>query len=382
MCSKNQKEVKCSVLTVSGILIIVFGIATCAFVVVGNSRNLVHLPWLERSCQLGMMMGTVIYCALRFSVYIFLIYRIDLVNLAPSKSVLIVAVKWMIVLCYLSGVAITLIFVRGKLEKGDVVSCRGRFKPIPIFICALTDFIICFIALKWFLRPLKNINRSFQAHDMSGDDLIFRLMKKMRFFGYIMILSTVVAICVNGIFGGMQFIYAIDSGITSFALVLIYEPNDHFFGDRQVTLPVVTTRDLHQLTVELKYTSPTSTVDIEKTLTSSDVGSVSSAHKIAEYDTNKDSSIFSGESEPESTARDNFVCERSGVKAGYELHVRGSKNHQKVPGNTQDPRSQMDCEQFVTDIEDEDSLEIIVEKSVIEANEDLGLPQSLTCGLK
>jgi hypothetical protein len=162
----------------------------------------------------------------------------------------------------------------------------------------------------------------------------------------------------------------------------MYEPNDHFFGVQQVTVSVVTTRDLHRLTVELKSASSIPPIDVEKTFTSSNEESVSSARKITELDTTEASSIFSEESEAKSIAQSNFICKRSGTKAAHELNVRGCQDHQKVLENNKDPRSQMDGEQFVVDSEEGDSLEIIVEKSIRYINEDLEPRQAVTCGPK
>jgi len=287
MHSLSQKEVKCSVLTISGLAVITFGILICTFVTIANVRDLRHFADLDlkTTCRFGMKIATVTYCMLRFSVYIFLIYRIDLVNFDLSKSTSIKVFKWMIVLCDITGVGLALVLSEGSLEgleDGEVLSCRGRFNPWLLFFVALADFLICFIALMWFLRPLRNINESFTANDMLGDEFVLRLMNKMRFYGYIMIWSTVIAICASGIFGGLPLIYAVDAGVTSCALVLIYEPQDHVFGVRQVTMAVVSTNDLHELTEEMKCPSPSSsTSDVEKTFSSADLQSLS-AQKLSE----------------------------------------------------------------------------------------------------
>jgi len=278
MHSLSQKEVKCSVLTISGLAVITFGIFVCTFVTIANVRDLRHFNDvdLERTCRYGMKIATVTYCMLRFSVYIFLIYRIDLVNFDSSKSTFITLFKWMIVLCDITGVGLALGLSKGTLVDGEVLSCRGRFNPILLFFVALADFLICFIALMWFLRPLRNINKSFTANDMLEDEFVIRLIKKMRFYGYIMIWSTVLAICASGIFGGLPLIYALDAGVTSCALVLIYEPQDHVFGVRQVTMAVVSTNDLQELTSELKCPLEGSTDDdVEKTFSSADLESLS-----------------------------------------------------------------------------------------------------------
>lgn len=374
--SVNRKEGKCPVLTISGVAVIVFGIVTCTFIVVANCRDLRHFSELERICQLGMKLATVTYCGLRFSVYIFLIYRIDLVKMRPTagSSTFTQILKFALIVCYISGVGIALVFTQGNLEEGEVVSCRGRFNPVPLFLAALVDFSICFIALMWFLRPLKNISDSFTASDdMLGDKVVLRIIKKMRFYGYIMILSSVLAICLAGIFGGLSLIYAVDAGVTSCALVLIYEPNDHFFGVHQVTLSVIRTTDLRELTEEFKCASRAST---DKTFSSTDLESISSLVPKASAQGNSGaSSIFKDTAG--NMAREYFNRELAD-RFVVEWNIEDEEDH-KTEEKKQDLSSTLDKLGCVLDLEKDDSLELVVKKgdSLILVKENLERPEWL-----
>jgi len=252
----KKKEAACTILNLSGLSVILFGIATCLFIIVSNSRDLENIWDIERRCNIGMKMGTAGYCALRFSVYSFLIYRIDLVDFSVATSVFVKRAKWILVICYIAGVTIAALFAQGSLykgEEGEVFSCRGRFDPIALFLAAITDFTVCFIALKYFLRPLKDIA------DESADEVVVHLLHKMRFYGLVMIVSTVVTICIAVVLGGISLIYAVDAGITSLALVWIYEPSDHHLkSGSNNTIQLVSSSDVIQLAGKLSN-NPSST---------------------------------------------------------------------------------------------------------------------------
>jgi len=373
MRTQNLKENKCSILTFAGLAVIVIGIAMCTFIAVSNSQDLQiqNIHNLKRACKFGMKAATLMYCALRFSVYIFLIYRIDLVNTAPHRSKFIILAKWMIIICDITGLVIALVFTEGSLEHGEeVVSCRGRFNPITLFVLALVDFLICFIALTWFLRPLKNINQTFREYNMPGNEVFLRVIWKMRFYGYIMILSTVIAICVTGIFGGLPLIYAADAGVTSVALVLIYERKDHIFGERQTSLSVVNRENLRKLTAEYKFAPEKSTVDIENTFSLADLESLSSIQKISASDCgslNKENIGERGSTE--------LICEHSGG-TDYELKEFEIKDDKTGEDNKQEPSARMEYPEIVLDNSREESLEVGNHRhSVIVVNENLKSPE-------
>jgi len=383
----SQREVKCSVLTISGLAVITFGIIICSFVTVGNIRDLSHFDDfdLKRTCRYGMKIATVTYCMLRFSVYIFLIYRIDLVNFDHSKSTFIKVFKWMIVLCDITGVGLALGLSEGTLRDGEVLSCRGYFNPVLLFFVALADFLICFIALMWFLRPLRNINETFTANDMLGDEFVLRLMNKMRFYGYIMIGSTVLAICASGIFGGLPLIYAVDAGVTSLALVLIYEPQDHGFGVRQVSMAVVSTNDLHELTEELKCPSPSATSDVEKTFSSADLDSLS-AQKLSV--TGNSGPSLNIEEDHRKAASDNsdheLVTEisenREAVEmSGLDSNAKKLDNKEAIVEGHQDTPNGLNQQEIAVDLEKEDSSPDVGNKrnSIIVVKENLKRSQWL-----
>jgi len=218
----GNKEAKFSILSISSVSIIVFGLCTCMSVIASTAMSMEHLSDPQRACDLGMKMAFAAYCGMRFSVYVFLVWRIDIVSVIPSGTRFVRIVKWMVIIFYPSGVVIALHFAQGNLVEGEVTACRGMFNPLSIFFGALMDFIICFVALIFFLRPLK------KASDKAGQDQLGRLLKKMRFYGCVMILSTVLALCLAAVIGGLSLIYALDAGVTSAALVLLYERNDFF----------------------------------------------------------------------------------------------------------------------------------------------------------
>lgn len=219
----------CSILTIWGVAVVVFGIAICIMITLSN---VVHPT--DRTCAIGMKFAIVVYCGMRLSVYMFLVYRIDVVQVLTSSKRFVMIVKWGILICYTSGVAIAAFFTQGSLKDGEVSSCRGEFQVEYIFLAAFMDFIICLIATLFFLKPLKEA-----AKNQGEDVIVVALLKKMRFYGYVMISSTVLAIFFGGAFGGLQLIWALESGITSTALVLMYEQRDVFFKKKQVSLSCV-----------------------------------------------------------------------------------------------------------------------------------------------
>jgi len=220
----GKKEAKFNILTISSVSIIVFGLLTCFSVISSNAKSMDQLSDPQRLCDLGMKMAFIAYCGMRFSVYVFLVWRIDVVHVIPSSTRLVRLVKWMVVICYPTGIMIALHFAQGNLVEGEVTACRGKFNPLSIFFGALMDFIICFVALIFFLQPLK------RASEKAGEDRLGQLSKKMRFYGAVMILSTVLSLCLAAVVGGLSLIYALDAGITSAALVLLYETNDFFMS--------------------------------------------------------------------------------------------------------------------------------------------------------
>jgi len=367
MHSIHQKEVKCSVLTISSLAVIIFGLIICTFVTIANVRDLRKFADLdlETTCKFGMKIATVTYCMLRFSVYLFLIYRIDLVNFDKSKSTVIKVFKWMIVLCDITGVGLALVLSEGSLKEDEVLSCRGKFNPVLLFFVALADFLICFIALMWFLRPLKNINKSFTANDMVEDEFVSRLVNKMRFYGYIMIWSTVLAICASGFFGGLPLIYAVDAGVTSCALVLIYEPQDHVFGVRRVSMAVVSASDLQELTEELKCTSAASP-GLEKSF-SAELESLSSARKLSETGNSGPSSAHklsvSGNSGSSSNFKENHrEAASDDSNHGPDVEMSGDDSNSKkldskeaIEDRHQDTPSGLNQQGITVDLETEDS---------------------------
>jgi len=373
MRTQSIKENKCSILTIAGLAVIVIGIVMCTFIAVANSQDLQNISNLERSCKFGMKAATVMYCALRFSVYIFLIYRIDLVNPASYRSKFIILVKWMIIICDITGVAIALIFTQGSLVHGEVVSCRGRFNQYILFSVAFVDFLICFIALTYFLRPLKNINQTFRAYNLPDNEIFLRVIWKMRFYGYIMILSTVIAICVAGIFGGLPLIYAADAGITSVALVLIYERKDHIFGERQISLSVVNRENLRKLTAEYKFAPEKAAVDIENTFSSADLETLSSIQKIYASDMQRVSLNEENSGERGSTE---FISERSGG-TDHELRVYELKDDNTGDDTKQEPSAKLVYPEIVLEISREESLEDgkYRHNSVIVVHENLKSPE-------
>jgi len=238
-------EAKFNILTISSVSIIVFGLCTCITVIASNIMSMEQLSRPQSTCDLGMKMALTSYCGMRFSVYVFLIWRIDIVHVIPTSTWFVSLVKWMVIIFYPSGVVIALHFAQGNLVTGEVTACRGKFNTWSILLGALLDFIICFVALIFFLQPLK------RAIWKAGADGFGRLLKKMRFYGGVMILSTLLALCLAAVVGGLSLIYALDAGITSAALVLLYETNDFFLKKKFSAVEEVKSGELSRVFAKL-----------------------------------------------------------------------------------------------------------------------------------
>jgi len=251
-CAKSDG--KYSVLKFSGLGIILFGILICIMIIYGNSGFWYGGDMRIRQCDIGMKWSMVLYSSQRFSVYMFLIYRVNLVNVLSSSARFIILVKRLLMIFYICTVVSALIFTKGNLVDGEVNSCRGKFRPEIQFVAAVMDLVICFIALKWFLRPLKQITQQLEI-GCTGSKDVLQFLEKMRIYGYIMIISSFLAMFLSAIFGGLSLVIAVDAGITSFALVSIYEPRETTVNNSTLSLNVISTSDLNSLVQTIAGTS-------------------------------------------------------------------------------------------------------------------------------
>jgi len=217
---RNQK-IEHTKLSLTGLSCMVLALLYCSTVLnLRSNWNFGDLRW----CDLGQILAATIYCLHRFVLYMFIIFRVDVVNQANLiRPRLIFAAKAVIGMAGIFRLACVIIFSRGFVDEHS--GCWYDFTNWNIGLLAfllLIDIVICVAGTWMLIYSLK------QTMGIIEDRRLRNWLRKTKVWSIVCLVSTLllslVAVIVDGVVG-VSFLF--DCTINSLGLVMMMFTKSH-----------------------------------------------------------------------------------------------------------------------------------------------------------
>jgi len=170
-----------------------------------------------RWCALSMKLAAATYALYRFLLYLFVIFRLEVVNQADIVSSRIIdAGKAVIVITGIFMVVSTIVYTKGVTEQD--LSCLFEFDNSVLVILFLIDTSVCVAGTWMFIKPISQILRHIESKSFQF------MLRKTKMWSLVCFISTLVAMLTVAVFDGAVGVFAFDCSITSFSLVMMMSP--------------------------------------------------------------------------------------------------------------------------------------------------------------
>jgi len=170
-----------------------------------------------RWCSLSMKIGATTYALWRVLLYLFIIFRFEIVNQVNIVSPRIIDLgKAVIVVAGIFMVASLIVYAKGITDQH--FNCLFEINNSIIIVLFLIDASICVGRTWMFIRPLAQITRDFENLKIQF------FLRKTKIWSTVCFISTLVATLTVGVFNGAEGVFAFDCSVTSFSLVMMMSP--------------------------------------------------------------------------------------------------------------------------------------------------------------
>jgi len=170
-----------------------------------------------RWCSLSMKIGATTYALWRVLLYLFIIFRFEIVNQVKIVSPRIIDIgKAVIVGAGIFMVASLIVYAKGITDQH--FNCLFEINNSIIIVLFMIDASICVGGTWMFIRPLAQMTRDFE------DLKIQFFLRKTKMWSIVCFISTLVATLTVGVFNGAEGVFAFDCSVTSFSMVMMLSP--------------------------------------------------------------------------------------------------------------------------------------------------------------
>jgi len=170
-----------------------------------------------RWCSLSRKMAATTYALWRILLYLFIIFRLELIiqtNFVSSR--IIDMVKAAIVVAGIFMVVSTIVFTKGITD--EQLNCLFEIDNSIILVLFMIDASVCIGGTWMFIRPLSQITRQIESLKMQY------ILRKTKIWSIVCFSSTLVSMLTVAAFDGAVGVFAFDCSITSFSLVIMMAP--------------------------------------------------------------------------------------------------------------------------------------------------------------
>jgi len=170
-----------------------------------------------RWCSLSMKIGAATYALWRVLLYLFIIFRFEIVNQVNIVSPRIINIgKVVIVVAGIFMVVSLIVYAKGITDQH--FNCLFEINNSIIIVLFMIDTSICVVGTWMFIRPLAQMTRDF------GNIKIQFFLRRTKIWSIVCFVSTLVAALTVGVFNGAEGVFAFDCSVTSFSLVMMMSP--------------------------------------------------------------------------------------------------------------------------------------------------------------
>jgi len=170
-----------------------------------------------RWCSLSRKMAATNYALWRILLYLFIIFRLEVIiqsNFVSSR--IINAGKVAVVAAGIFMVISTIVYTKGITDEHS--NCLFEIDNSIIIVLFLIDASICICGTWMFIHPLAQITRQIE------NIKIQYILRKTTIWSIICFLSTFLSMITVAAFDGAVVVFAFDCSITSFSLVIMMAP--------------------------------------------------------------------------------------------------------------------------------------------------------------
>jgi len=170
-----------------------------------------------RRCTLSMKMLPACYSLHRFLLYIFIILRIEVVNVSNFISSRILSVSKAVIGVFgIVGTVFMVIFTEGAPDEHS--QCSVYTESSFLLSISVIDFSICVTGTWLFSRPIKDILRTIENRNLR------HMLRKTKIWSIVCLVSTLFALIILVFIDGVGGVISFDCSITSFGLVMMMSP--------------------------------------------------------------------------------------------------------------------------------------------------------------
>jgi len=212
---ERKYKIQHSKLTVTGLSCLLVSLIYCL-----TSAN-TQMEWFFGDtilwCELSMKLAAGTYALYRFLIYIFVIFRLEVVNQANFVSSRIIETgKAVIVIIGIFMVVSTVVYTKGVTDQ--YFNCLFEFDESVLVILFLIDTSVCVAATWMFIKPITEILKHIESNS-------FRyILHKTKMWSLVSFISTMLGMLTVAVFDGAVGVFAFDCSITSFSLVMMMSP--------------------------------------------------------------------------------------------------------------------------------------------------------------
>jgi len=200
-------------------------------------------------CSLSRKMAATTYALWRILLYLFIIFRLEVINQSNFVSSRIInAGKAAIVVAGIFMVVSTIVFTKGFTD--EHFNCLFEIDDRIILVLFMIDASVCIGGTWMFIRPLAQITRQIENIQIQY------ILRKTKIWSIVCFTSTLVAMLTVAAFDGAVGVFAFDCSITSFSLVIMMAP----MSERRKTI-IMVQMDIVEKT-RASSPSPTSDCDL------------------------------------------------------------------------------------------------------------------------
>jgi len=209
---QRKQKIEQPKLSLTGLLCMVLALLCCSSLLNLSSHwYFGDIRWCPQSIKLS----STTYAVHRVILYIFIFFRVEIVNQAMLISPrLLYAGKVLVGVNGICMVVVYIVFTTGVTDEQSRclydVTHRGVLVPVWVI-----DTFICVAGTWMFIRPIKKIMRNIENRDLRN------MLRKTKICSIVCLVSTLLANLIAGNIDGASGLVGLDCSITSLALVIM-----------------------------------------------------------------------------------------------------------------------------------------------------------------
>jgi len=201
-------------ITVTGFLCMAVALLECSAMV--NTQ----IEWYfgdDRWCELSMKLNTATYSLHRVLLYIFIIFRLEIINQSNLVRSRIIHLGKAVI-----GVTGTLMVITSTIFTNGVAdqyfSCNFQMSNVVLATMFVIDMTICVGGTWMFIRPLRRTLKNIESESLRD------IVKATMIWSTVSLISTVITMLTIACIDGGAGVVSFDCTITSFCLLMMMSP--------------------------------------------------------------------------------------------------------------------------------------------------------------